>query len=43
MLNKIYKVMYGQFKGKGGLKNLIFNIWYQLEWLRVDLKEFITK
>lgn len=35
--------MYKRFKDKGIIRNLIFRCWYEIEWLRVEIIEFIKR
>lgn len=37
----MYKLMYKRFYKKGLIRNLIFRCWYEIEWLRVEIKELI--
>lgn len=36
MNSKLYYFMYKQMRNKGAVKNLIFNVWYQLEYIRTE-------
>ena len=35
----MYRTMYKKFKNQGIIKHAIFKIWYEMEWLRCEVKE----
>lgn len=38
-----YKIMYGKFRGKGTVRDFIFQVWYLVESIRVDFECFFKK
>lgn len=41
MNSKIYYFMYKQMRNKGAVKNFIFNVWYQLEYIKTEIKNHL--
>lgn len=38
---QIYKFMYKKMREQGTIRNAIFRIWYEIEWQRVNIKEWM--
>ena len=38
----VYSVMYAKFRNKGLVRGVIFKIWYNLEYARVEIRNFFA-